>query len=171
MPKQGQNTQSIYTDENHYNAVSAGVKAVNDPNDTRTQEVIARSVGISQSSLQRFAQEQKDGNFPASFQDAWKQGRGMGGGDSELRVFAMNNIDVEDIGGGLKSQLFRKFVDHFPDRKEGTVARSNGMMTVRRIIKRLRKQREERAALAAEASVDNESSDEEGPERDEGDFL
>ena len=165
MPNHG---RSIYNDENLFDDVRAGLVAYNDdPNDTRKQSDIARSVGISQTSFQRFAEEYSNGNFPASYEAARAQGLGMAGGDVALRLFAEDNIDTDDTGKGEKSLLFRKYKAHFSD-QTCPVARRNGMRSVRRIIKGLRKQREERTALAAEAAAD--LSDEE-PEVYVGDFL
>lgn len=164
MPNHG---RSIYNDKNLFDDVHAGLIAYNDPSNTRKQSDIARSVGISQTSFQRFAEEYSNGNFPASYEAARAQGLGMAGGDVALRLFAEDNIDTDDTGKGTKSLLFRKFVDHFPNLEEGTQARANAIRSVRRIIKGLRKKREERDALVAEAPVD----DDEEPEVDVGDFL
>lgn len=165
MPRTGQSTRSVFTDENLFNDVHAGLVAYNDnPNDTRNLVDIARSVGISKSSFSNLAIMHRNGNFPTSYANAQAQGLGMGsGGDPQLRLFAMDNIDTDDTGHGKKSQLSRNFRARFP--LKDADARRDGLGTVRRIIKRLRRQREERAALAAEAAnydSSNDSSDDEG---------
>ena len=163
MSNQGQTLQSIYKDELHFNTVRAGVLAVNNPNDKRLLAEIARSCNVSRGGLSKLAKQHRDGNFPDSYEEARTQGRGMSGGDVQLRSFAEDNVDVEDIGRGMKSQLFRNYKAHFSD--ENADSRRDGMKTVRANIKRLRREREERAALAAEAAnydSSNDSSDDEG---------
>ena len=162
MPKHGQTKQSIYKDELHFNNVRNGVIALLDPNDKRTQAEIAQTCNVSQSQFSRHAKEYSEGKFPDSYADARAQGFGMSGGDIQLRLFAEENVDTDDTGRGRKSQLFRNFVDRFP--RKNAEARRDGMVTVRANIKRLRREREEMAALAEAANYDssNDSSDDEG---------
>lgn len=167
-PAAGQPGQtSIYNVEARYNTVLAGVNEYNSSNCTRTQVEIAKSVGISGADLSNFAKQQRNGTFPTSYQQAQSQGRGMGGGKAALRTFAMDNVDVDDTGRGDKSQLVRNYKARFPG--QTSQVRGHAMWTVRAIIARLHRQREERAALAAEAPVDDDSSDD--GSGDEGDFL
>ena len=156
---------NVFKNENDYNNLKAACEAYNDdPNDKRTQGEIAKTLNMSQSQFSKHAKEHKNGNFPDSYADARAQGRGMGGSGSvggtissgELLVFAENNIDTEDTGIGLDSELFSTFTDQFSG--IDAVTRRDAMKTVRLIIKRLRKERAARAALAAEAPSDDDSS-------------
>ena len=156
---------NVFKNENDFNNLKAACEGYNDdPNDKRTQGEIAKTLNMSRRMFGIHAKEHKNGNFPASYADAKAQGRGMGGSGSvggtiatsELHVFAENNIDTEDIGRGLESVLFSTFADQFPGIDSDT--RRNAMMSVRTIIKRLRKERAARAALAAEAPSDDDSS-------------
>jgi hypothetical protein len=153
-----------FDNENDYNNLKSACEEFNGPNCTRKQSEIATSLSLSQQQFSNYAKEHRDGNFPTSYQEAMAQGRGMGGSgstgtiaSSELRRFAVKNQDVDDTGRGLESELFSTFTDQFPG--IDSITRRNAMRTVRAIIKRLRRQRNARAALAAEAANDDSSDD------------
>jgi len=161
---------NVFRNENDFNNLKSACEEYNGPNCTRTQGEIAKTLNMSAANFGRHAKEHKNNNFPASYADAQAQGRGMGrpggrgsvGGtisSGELLIFAENNIDTDDTGRGMESVLFSTFVDQFPgiDAVHYDIRR-NAMRSVRRHIQRLRRERDEMAALAAEAPIDDDSS-------------